>query len=152
MDYKSHIEILIDETAKGYIGNKKIVEDSVLSFCAGLHFLIEDIFGIGKTTQAKSMAKAAGLTFGRIQLTPDLLPGDITGMSIWDPVSRLFNFKEGPIFNEFILGDEINRASPRTQSALLEAMEEKSVTIDGKNFPLPETFTVIATKNPSHYI
>ncbi len=152
MREKLLIEKLINETSKGYIGNKNVVEDCILSFAAGLHILIEDISGVGKTTLVKSIAKATGLDLGRIQFTPDLLPGDITGMSIWDPIKREFVLKEGSIFNEFILGDEINRASPRTQSALLEAMEENTVSIDGKSFPLPNPFVVIATKNPTYYI
>ncbi len=152
MQSKTIIENLIFETSKGYIGNKSVVEDCVLAFCAGLHILIEDISGIGKTTLVKSLGKASGLAIGRIQFTPDLLPGDITGLSIWDPIQREFNLKQGSIFNEFILADEINRASPRTQSALLEAMEEKTVTIDGSSFILPNPFCVIATKNPSYYL
>lgn len=152
MKFKTLIENLISETSKGYIGNKQFVEDCVLSFSSGLHILIDDISGVGKTTIVKSLAKASGLEFGRIQFTPDLLPGDITGMSIWDTKTKDFNLKKGSIFNEFILGDEINRASPRTQSALLEAMEEKTVTIDGTSYKLPEPFFVVATKNPSYYL
>lgn len=152
MQEKLLIDKLINETSKGYIGNQNIVEDCILSFAAGLHILIEDISGVGKTTLVKSIAKATGLNLGRIQFTPDLLPGDITGMSIWDPIKRDFVLKKGSIFNEFILGDEINRASPRTQSALLEAMEENTVSIDGNSFSLPDPFVVIATKNPTYYI
>ncbi|MGL1893731.1 MAG: MoxR family ATPase [Spirochaetaceae bacterium] len=149
---KSIIEKLIIETSKGFIGNSTVIEDAVLAFVAGLHILIEDISGVGKTTLVKCLAKSAGLELGRIQFTPDLLPGDITGMTIWDPVQRQFNLKKGAIFSELILADEINRASPRTQSALLEAMEEKTVSIDGKSFTLPNPFIVIATKNPSFYL
>lgn len=152
MEFKSLIDNLINETSKGYIGNKEFVEDCVLAFSAGLHILIDDISGVGKTTIVKSLAKASGLNLGRIQFTPDLLPGDITGMSIWDTKTKTFNLKKGSIFNEFILGDEINRASPRTQAALLEAMEEKTVTIDGTSFNLPSPFFVVATKNPSYYL
>lgn len=152
MEFRSLINNLINETSKGYIGNKEFVEDCVLAFSAGLHILIDDISGVGKTTIVKSLAKASGLNLGRIQFTPDLLPGDITGMSIWDSNTKSFNLKKGSIFNEFILGDEINRASPRTQAALLEAMEEKTVTIDGTSFNLPVPFFVVATKNPSYYL
>lgn len=121
------IEKLINETSKGYIGNKIFIEGCILSFSAGLHILIEDISGVGKSTLVKSLAKVTGLNLGSIQFTPDLLSGDITGMSIWDTIKRDFVLKIGSIFNEFILGDEINRASPRTQSALLEEMEKNLV-------------------------
>lgn len=152
MNNKKIMDNIITESSKGYIGNIEIVEDCVLALSAGLHILIEDISGVGKTTLVKSLAKAAGLDLGRIQFTPDLLPGDIIGMSIWDPIKKDFVLKKGSIFNEFILGDEINRASPRTQSALLEAMEESTVSIDGTSFKLPSPFIVVATKNPSYYL
>lgn len=152
MNYTNLLNSLIDEVSKGYIGNKKLVEDSLIALTSGLHILIEDISGVGKTTLCKSLAKATGLFNSRIQFTPDLLPGDITGMSIWENSKREFILKKGPIFNEFILADEINRASARTQSALLEAMEETSVTIDGTKYNLPDFFAVIATKNPSYYL
>ncbi|MBN2618179.1 MAG: MoxR family ATPase [Spirochaetales bacterium] len=143
---------LIAEVSKGFIGKKDIVEDSLLAIFSDLHILIEDISGVGKTTLAKCIGKATGLSVGRIQFTPDLLPGDITGISIWDPINRDFKLKKGSVFNEFIIADEINRSSPRTQSALLEAMEEKTVTIDGTSYILPEPFFVFATKNPSYYL
>ncbi|QEN04791.1 MoxR family ATPase [Thiospirochaeta perfilievii] len=146
------LDKLINETSQGFLGNETLVKDFVFAFVSGLHVLVEDISGVGKTTLVKSLAKASGLSLGRIQFTPDLLPGDITGLSIWDPIKREFVLKKGSIFNEFILGDEINRASPRTQSALLEAMEENSVTIDGITTLLPNPFIVVATKNPSYYI
>lgn len=152
MNPKKLINNLIKETSKGFIGNEAFVKDSVLAFCSGLHIIIDDISGVGKTTLVKSLVKASGLSFGRIQFTPDLLPGDITGMSIWDSVNKSFNIKKGPVFNEFILGDEINRASPRTQAALLEAMDEQTVTIDGTTLELPNPFFVVATKNPSYYL
>lgn len=140
------------EVSKGYIGNETLVEDALIALISGLHVLIEDVSGVGKTTLCKSISKATGLENSRIQFTPDLLPGDITGMSIWENSKREFILKKGPIFNEFILADEINRASARTQSALLEAMEEDSVSIDGEKFNLPSFFTVFATKNPSSYL
>lgn len=152
MNYTNLMNSLISQVSMGYIGNSEIVKDAILAFSSGLHILIDDISGVGKTTLSKSISKAAGLECGRIQFTPDLLPGDITGMSIWDNNKREFILKKGPIFNEFILADEINRSSARTQSALLEAMEEKTVSIDGTKFSLPDFFSVIATKNPSHYI
>ena len=117
-------------------------------FFAGLHVLIEDIPGVGKTTLARSLARSTGLDFGRIQFTPDLLPGDILGMTVWDIQGREFRFKEGAIAHQFILADEINRASPRTQTALLEAMQENAITVDGTTFVLPEPFFVLATQNP----
>jgi MoxR-like ATPase len=118
---------------------------------AGLHVLIEDIAGVGKTTLIKCMAKASGLDLGRIQFTPDLLPADITGLTIWDQNKREFIFKAGAINHNFILADEINRASARTQSALLEAMQEASITVDGVSHELPKPFFVAATENPAYY-
>ncbi|MBN2509894.1 MAG: MoxR family ATPase [Spirochaetales bacterium] len=110
--------------------------------------LIEDIPGVGKTTLARSLAKSAGLDFGRIQFTPDVLPGDIIGMTVWSQEKRDFVFKPGSIMHQFILADEINRASPRTQAALLEAMQEQRVTVDGTTYSLPDMFFVLATQNP----
>ncbi|MFP4397805.1 MAG: AAA family ATPase [Desulfonatronovibrio sp.] len=121
---------------------------ALASFLAGGHLLIEDIPGVGKTTLALSMARVLGLDFARIQMTSDLLPGDVLGVSMFDPKINEFRFHPGPIFHSIVLADEINRASPRTQSALLEAMAEKQVSADGKTYPLPETFLVIATQNP----
>ncbi len=152
MNYTKLMQTLIEQVCEGYIGNRRIVEDAILALAAGLHILIEDISGVGKTTLSKSISKAVGLKTGRIQFTPDLLPGDITGMTVWDSNKREFILKMGPVFNEFILADEINRSSARTQSALLEAMEEQTVSIDGVKYDLPEVFCVIATKNPSHYL
>lgn len=146
------INSLRAEVSKGYIGNETLVNDAIIALSSGLHVLIEDVSGVGKTTLCKSISKATGLIDSRIQFTPDLLPGDITGMSIWENSKRDFILKKGPIFSEFILADEINRASARTQSALLEAMEEETVTIDGEKFQLPNFFTVFATKNPSNYL
>jgi len=151
LDSSETIKKIINEASKGFLGNLEIIEDCVLALFSGLHVLVEDISGVGKTTLVKCIAKACGLNLGRIQFTPDLLPGEITGMNIWDSSKKEFVVKFGPIFNDFILGDEINRASPRTQSALLEAMEEKTVTIDGRTYDLPSLFTVFATKNPSYY-
>ncbi len=121
---------------------------ALASFLADGHLLIEDIPGVGKTTLALSMARVLGLDFARIQMTSDLLPGDVLGVSMFDPKINEFRFHPGPIFHSIVLADEINRASPRTQSALLEAMAEKQVSADGKTYALPETFLVIATQNP----
>jgi MoxR-like ATPase len=114
--------------------------------------LIEDIPGVGKTTLAHTLARLLGLDYQRIQFTSDLLPADMLGSSVFEPKQHQFTFHPGPIFNQMILADEINRSTPKAQSALLEAMEERQVTIDGKTYPLPRPFFVIATQNPSHQI
>lgn len=133
---------------KAFIGSDEPVELLLTGFLAGLAVLIEDIPGVGKTTLAHSLACSCGLDFGRIQFTPDLMPGDITGMSIWSQEARDFIFKPGAIMHNFVLADEINRASARTQSALLETMQEGSVTVDGITHPLPQPFFLVATQNP----
>ncbi|MEM1010049.1 MAG: AAA family ATPase, partial [Myxococcota bacterium] len=127
------------------------IELTLVGILSGGHVLLEDVPGVGKTTLAKTVARALGLEFSRVQFTPDLLPTDILGASILNPQNGTFHFQEGPIFHHLLLADEINRASPRTQSALLEAMNEKQVTIDGKTRPLPAPFFVIATQNPVDY-
>jgi MoxR-like ATPase len=113
--------------------------------------LIEDVPGVGKTTLARTLSAGLGLDFSRIQFTPDLLPGDIVGMNVWNQVRNEFVFRSGAIMHQFILADEINRASPRTQSSLLEAMQEESVTVDGVTYKLPDPFFVVATQNPSSF-
>ncbi len=126
-----------------------------LAFCCLLargHLLIEDIPGVGKTTLAHALAKVFGLDFHRVQFTSDLLPADVLGNSIFDPASRQFVFHPGPIFAQMVLADEVNRATPKAQSALLEAMEEGQTTIDGQTYPLPTPFFVIATQNPQRHI
>lgn len=130
-------------------GKEKSLDLSLISFFSRGHLLIEDLPGLGKTTLAIGIAKSLGLTFGRIQCTSDLLPTDITGLSIYNKTTGEFEFHPGPIFNNIVLCDEINRATPKTQSALLEAMEEKQVTIEGKTYKLPKIFCVIATQNPA---
>src|SRR6202522_2216390 len=115
------------------------------------HLLIEDIPGVGKTTLAHALAKTLGLSFQRVQFTSDLLPADVLGVSIFDRETGKFRFQRGPIFAQLVLADEINRASPKAQSALLEAMEEHQVTLDGESMPLPEPFFVIATQNPQDH-
>jgi len=139
------------ETAKGYLGMPDVLQQAVLALTGGLHLLIEDISGVGKTTLVRCLAAASGLDFGRIQFTPDLLPGDITGMTVWEPVQREFLYRSGPIHHQFIMADELNRSPARTQSALLEAMQEESVTVDGIMRKLPDPFFVAATQNPSWY-
>ena len=143
------IDTLADRYLKGKI---KAVKLAVTSLLAGGHLLLEDIPGLGKTTLALALARALGLSFGRIQCTSDLLPSDITGLSIFDRNQNQFRFLPGPIFSNLVLADEINRAMPKTQSALLEAMEERRVTVEGTTYPLPEPFMVIATQNPMEQV
>lgn len=129
-------------------GRDAAVEMALICFIAGGHLLIEDVPGVGKTTLARALALSSGLSWRRIQFTSDILPSDILGVSIYDPQSAQFRFFEGPIFTNVLLADEINRAEPRAQSALLEAMFEHQVSIDGVTRPLPDPFMVIATQNP----
>ncbi|HXG31622.1 MAG TPA: MoxR family ATPase [Thermodesulfobacteriota bacterium] len=132
-------------------GKPEVVRTVVVGLLSQGHILIEDIPGVGKTTLAQALAKSTALSFKRIQFTSDLLPSDILGVSILDQKIGEFNFKPGPIFANIVLADEINRATPKTQSALLEAMSESRVTVDGKNYELPKPFMVIATQNPFEY-
>jgi MoxR-like ATPase len=129
-------------------GKVRAVKLSMVALLSGGHLLLEDIPGLGKTTLALALSGALGLTFGRIQCTSDLLPSDITGLSIFSREENSFRFIRGPVFNNLVLVDEINRAMPRTQSALLEAMEERRVTVEGVTYPLPSPFLVMATQNP----
>lgn len=139
---------LMDQISTVVLGKSRQARLAMTCLFASGHLLIEDLPGIGKTTLAKVLSKCLGLKFQRIQCTSDMLPGDILGVSIFDRKSGIFNFNPGPIFTQVLLADEINRATPKTQSALLEAMEERQVTIDGKTRPLPLPFYVIATQNP----
>jgi len=133
------------------LGKESVVRLALTCLIARGHLLIEDLPGVGKTTLAHVLANTLGLSFQRIQFTSDLLPADILGVSVFSRDLGAFDFHPGPIFSQLILADEVNRATPRTQSALLEAMEERQVTIDGKSRPLPSPFFVIATQNPSHH-
>ncbi len=142
------IHQIIDEVEKVIKGKRDKVSLAVASFLAGGHLLIEDLPGVGKTTLAKTLAHVLGLDYSRVQFTSDLLPADILGVNYFDVKRSEFTFKRGPVFSSFLLADEINRATPKTQSALLEAMEEHQVSIDGVTMALPEPFFVIATKNP----
>jgi MoxR-like ATPase len=148
LDATLKLEQLKAGIARVFIGSSETVDLLLTGFLAGLAVLIEDIPGVGKTTLARSLARSCSLDFGRIQFTPDLMPGDISGMSIWSQEAREFVFKPGAIMHGFVLADEINRASARTQSALLEAMQEGSVTVDGITHPLPQPFFLVATQNP----
>lgn len=134
------------------LGKDREIRQALACLLAGGHLLIEDLPGVGKTTLAHALANLLGLAFSRIQFTSDLLPADITGVSIYERQRGEFRFLPGPVFAQMVLADEINRATPKTQSALLEAMEERQVTIEGETRPLPVPFFVIATQNPSHQI
>ena len=146
------ISILKDNISGRFIGKEKVVHNVITALLAGGHVLIEDVPGVGKTTLAKALAGSIDSSFARIQFTPDTLPSDVVGTSIFNSKESSFQIVKGPIHNQIVLADEINRTSPRTQSALLEAMEEEQVTIDGSTFKLPELFMVIATENPSENI
>ena len=134
------------------LGKDRQIRLALACLLARGHLLIEDLPGVGKTTLAHTLAQLLGLQFSRIQFTSDLLPADITGVSIYDREKNCFRFVPGPVFAQLVLADEINRATPKTQSALLEAMEERQVTAEGETRPLPEPFFVVATQNPSHQI
>ena len=142
----------IREIEKVVIGKHNEIVLLVSAFLAGGHVLIEDVPGVGKTTLASALAKAAGLKFRRAQFTPDVLASDITGFNIYNRAKETFEFREGLVMCNIFLADEINRASPKTQSALLEAMEEGQVTVDGKTYAIPAPFIVIATQNPAGYV
>ena len=143
---------VVDEVSRIVRGKEEVIVRSLTCLLAQGHLLIEDVPGVGKTTLALSLARALDLSFSRIQFTSDLLPSDITGTSIFDQSKKEFVFRPGPIFNNVVLADEINRATPKTQSALLEAMAERQVTVDGVTYSLPRPFFVIATQNPiEHY-
>ncbi len=139
---------LIDNISLVIFGKRREVELAVAGLLAQGHILIEDVPGVGKTMLAKSIARSLGCSFNRLQFTPDMLPSDVTGVSIWNPQSREFEFRAGPVMAEIVLADEINRATPKTQAALLEAMEERQVTVDGVTHALPALFQVLATQNP----
>lgn len=136
---------------KVIIGKHRTVELAIIGLLCQGHLLIEDVPGVGKTMLARSMAKTIGCTFSRIQFTPDMLPSDVTGVSIFNQVTRQFEFRPGPVMAQVVLTDEINRATPKTQAALLEAMEERQVTVDGITHMLPKPFLVLATQNPIEY-
>ena len=139
---------IIENISKVMIGKDDALELLLVALLANGHVLLEDVPGVGKTLLTKSLAKSISGSFKRIQFTPDLLPADITGFNVFDQKSGQFKFQKGPVLTNILLADEINRAIPRTQSSLLESMEERQVTIDGKTYPLPKPFLVLATQNP----
>src|SRR5213080_2638290 len=147
-DGNGTLRALLDNVTRVLIGKRREVELALIALASEGHILIEDVPGVGKTMLAKSLARAIGCTFKRIQFTPDLLPTDVTGVSIFNQKTSEFEFRAGPIFAQTVLADEINRATPRTQSALLEAMAERRVTVDGQGYVLKPPFLVIATQNP----
>src|SRR5688572_11347927 len=142
---------VIENVEKVIVGKREQIELLLAAMLCQGHVLLEDVPGTGKTMLARSMAISMGINFKRLQCTPDLLPNDISGVSIFLPHESRFEFRPGPLFVNILLADEINRATPRTQSALLEAMQERQVTIDGATRPLPHPFLVLATQNPVEY-
>jgi MoxR-like ATPase len=150
-DINIFAEILIKNIENVIVGKREVVELAIINLLSQGHLLIDDVPGVGKTMLARSLAQSIGCSLGRIQFTPDMLPSDVTGVSIYNQAKHEFQFRPGPILSEIVLADEINRATPKTQSALLEAMQEGQVTVDGVSHALPRLFMVLATQNPIEY-
>lgn len=148
---KNKLPEVMNNVSKVIIGKREVTEKILVALLSGGHVLIEDVPGVGKTTLVNAIAKSIGCTFRRIQFTPDLVPSDITGLTVYNMKSGEFEYKQGPIASNIILADEINRSSPKTQSSLLEAMQERQVTVDGSTYKLPRPFMVLATQNPIEY-
>lgn len=142
------LERIVYQMEKAIVGKREVIEKLLVSMLCGGHVLLEDVPGVGKTMLVRALARAVDGSFRRIQCTPDLLPSDITGVSVYNQRTSDFEYRPGPLMAQIVLADELNRATPRTQSALLEAMEEKRVTVDGTAYPLPEPFFLLATQNP----
>ncbi|MHB1161705.1 MAG: AAA family ATPase [Chloroflexota bacterium] len=151
VDVKSVLHDLLENVEKVMVGKRAEVESALIALVCEGHVLIEDVPGVGKTVLAKALARSIGCSFKRLQFTPDLLPSDVTGVSIFNQKTGEFEFRAGPIIAQIVLADEINRATPKTQAALLEAMEERQVTVDGATFRMPRPFLVMATQNPIEY-
>jgi MoxR-like ATPase len=151
LDPKEIAQRIVDNVESVIIGKRPQVELAVMTLMCGGHLLIEDVPGVGKTMLARSLARSSGCSFNRIQFTPDLLPSDVTGVSVYNQKTGGFDFRPGPVLSQIVLADEINRATPKAQSALLEAMEEHQVTVDGTTHRTPEPFMVMATQNPIEY-
>ncbi len=150
-DVSQVAESIIENVERVILGKRSAVELTVIGLLCQGHLLIEDVPGVGKTMLARSLARSIGCDFRRIQFTPDMLPSDVTGVSVFNQKTREFEFRPGPIMAQIVLSDEINRATPKTQAALLEAMEERQVTVDGVTHPLARPFLVVATQNPIEY-
>ncbi|MGQ9600636.1 MAG: AAA family ATPase [Anaerolineae bacterium] len=150
-DVQAIAQRILDNVQKVIVGKQEAVELTIIALLCEGHVLIEDVPGTGKTMLAKSVARSLGCTFRRIQFTPDMLPSDITGISVFNQKTREFEFRPGPVMAQIVLTDEINRATPKTQSALLEAMEERQITVDGVTYPMERPFLVLATQNPIEY-
>ena len=148
---KTKLPEVITNVSKVIIGKKEVTEKILVALLSGGHVLIEDVPGVGKTTLVHAIAKSIGCSFKRIQFTPDLVPSDITGLTVYNMKNGEFEYKQGPIVSNLVLADEINRSSPKTQSSLLEAMQEKQITVDGCTYKLPTPFMVLATQNPIEY-
>jgi MoxR-like ATPase len=146
--FSDYYETVLDNIERVIQGKREVIELVLLCLVSEGHLLLEDVPGVGKTNLAKSLATSIECSFGRVQFTPDLLPSDVVGITVWNRGDGSFDFRPGPVFNNIVLADEINRASPKTQAALLEAMAENQVTVDGTTYPLSRPFMVIATQNP----
>ena len=146
--FQTYADKIIQNCSRVIVGKEEVIRQIIVSFLCGGHVLLEDVPGTGKTMLLRSFAKSIGGDFKRIQFTPDLLPSDLTGINFYNPKTAEFEFRPGPLFSGMILADEINRATPRTQSALLESMEERQITVDGTTYPMASPFMLMATQNP----